>query len=115
MPALRVNSGTAKKSGDRHINDHAPSSGVPMLLYTRRTEPPLDVAVQCPHDTDPRKHGRAVMLDQQERLHRGLPLNGVRFQLPKNVEFAPVPKGFGVLLIYVLRVSDRKASPGHPA
>jgi hypothetical protein len=34
-------------------------------LFSRWIEHALDVAVQCPHDADPRKHRRAAELDHQ--------------------------------------------------
>jgi hypothetical protein len=46
-----------------------------MMLLARRIKHPFDVPVQCPHDTDARKHRRAaVCCDQDKRFHRGLPL-----------------------------------------
>jgi hypothetical protein len=36
-----------------------------MMLFARRFEDTLDVTVQCSHDADPRKHGRAAALGYQ--------------------------------------------------
>ena len=49
------------------------------------------MAVQRPHDADPREHGRPVMLcDQQQRLHRGLPFRDIVFCLG---QFGDVERG----------------------
>src|SRR5258708_35329393 len=53
-----------------------------MLFLARRIKHPLDVAVQCSHDADPREHHRAaVRRDQDQRLHRVLPLGGLMLGL----------------------------------
>jgi hypothetical protein len=45
-----------------------------MCVFARRIEHPLDVAVQCPHDSDAHHHGRPVELDDQEQgFDSGLP------------------------------------------
>jgi len=57
-------------------------------------------AMEPSHDADPGEHRRAVMFcNQQQRLHRGLPLFGVVFRL-------------GKFMIYGAR---RGASPTFPA
>ena len=44
----------------------------------------LNVAIQCPHDADPREHCRAARRrDQDQRFHRGLPLGGFVLGLRK--------------------------------
>jgi hypothetical protein len=53
-----------------------------MRVFAIWVELPNDVTVQRPHDTDPRHHGRAVMVDNQEhRFDCGLPLAEVLFGL----------------------------------
>ena len=54
------------------VIDPAPVPAVPMLVFARRIGHALDVPVQRPHDTDARKHRRAVKLDHQEQgFYRG--------------------------------------------
>jgi hypothetical protein len=51
-----------------------------MLVLAGRIEPPLDVAIECPHHADPRHHRRAVLFcDQDQAFHRCLPFR--RFML----------------------------------
>jgi len=51
-----------------------------MMIFAIGIEHPLDVPVQCPHDTDAGEHRRpAIFRDQQQRLHCGLPFGGVAF------------------------------------
>jgi hypothetical protein len=45
-----------------------------VLVFARWIKHPLDVSVQCPHDTDARHHGRPIEIDDQEQgFDRGLP------------------------------------------
>jgi hypothetical protein len=56
----------------------------PMRILAVGIEHALNVAVQCPHDTNPRKHRRTAVLDHQhQRLDRGLPFRGVVLRLGK--------------------------------
>jgi hypothetical protein len=49
-----------------------------MRVFAVWIELPHDMTVQCVHDADPRKHGRAVMFDDQKhRFDRSLPLRAV--------------------------------------
>ncbi len=54
-----------------------------MMLFPIRIEHPFDVAVQCPHDADPRHHSRAAVAfgDQEQHFDRGLPLFDLLFGL----------------------------------
>jgi hypothetical protein len=54
-----------------------------MMLFPIRIEHPLDVAVQCPHDADARKHRRSAVAfgDHDQRLDRSLPFLELLFGL----------------------------------
>jgi len=55
-----------------------------MMVFTIRIEHSLNVAVQRPHDADPREHRRATRCrDQDQGFHRGLPLRGLVLCLRK--------------------------------
>jgi hypothetical protein len=48
-----------------------------MVVFPIGIERPLDVAVQGPHDSDPRKHCRPTgIYDQAQRFHGRLPFWG---------------------------------------
>jgi hypothetical protein len=52
----------------------------PMRIFAVRIEHALNVTVQRPHDTNPRHHRRAAMLDHQhQRLNAGLAFREGRF------------------------------------
>jgi hypothetical protein len=38
-----------------------------MRIFARRVEHAFDITVQCPHDTDARKHRRAAQLCDQDQ------------------------------------------------
>jgi hypothetical protein len=88
-----------------------------MRVFARRIELQRDVTVQRPHDADPRKHGRAVMFDDQERrFDRSLPLRellfGVRklldiFGVLKRTSWRPRESGIGS--------SNARSSPDQPS
>ena len=53
-----------------------------MLVFPRRVEHALDVAIQSPHYADAREQRWPVKFrDQQQRFHRGLPFVGIVFCL----------------------------------
>jgi hypothetical protein len=50
----------------------------PMLLFPRRIKHPLNMPIQRSHNANARKHGwPAVLCDQKQSFHRGLPFLGV--------------------------------------
>jgi hypothetical protein len=50
----------------------------PMCVFARRVKRPLNVSVQCPHDTDPRKHRWAAQRRHQDQgFHCSLPFSGL--------------------------------------
>ena len=52
-----------------------------MLVFPRRVEHALDVAIQSPHYADAREQRWPVKFrDQQQRFHRGLPFVGIVFR-----------------------------------
>jgi hypothetical protein len=69
-----------------------------MRILARWIEHPLDAAVQCPHDADPREHRRAAVRRHQDQgFHRRLPIQRFVFRLR---QFGYV--GAGVLQRYEL-------------
>lgn len=85
-----------------------------MMLIAQCIERPFDVAVQRPHDADPRKHSWAAKLRGRDQgFHRSLPLRGLVFGLR---QFGDV--GAGVLQGYKLlatRQRDRFVECAMPA
>jgi hypothetical protein len=67
----------------------------PMLVLPRRVEHALNVAIQCPHDTDAREHCRtAVRRDQDQGFHCSLPFRRCVIDLRKSRDVvASVLKG----------------------
>jgi hypothetical protein len=63
-----------------------------MRVLARWVEHPLDVAIERPHDADPRKHRRAAKVrNQHQGFHRGLPFGRVVLDLR---QFSDVKRGF---------------------
>jgi hypothetical protein len=60
-----------------------------MLLFARRIEHPLNVAIQRPHDPDACKHSRAARRrDQDQGLYCVLPFRLIRFGLRERCDEA---------------------------
>jgi hypothetical protein len=83
-----------------------------MLVFPRRVEHALDVAIQSPHYADAREQRWPVKFrDQQQRFHRGLPFVGIVFRFR---QFSDVLGGIAQRAQRLLsaRQYDRIKTPG---